>query len=86
MEKMIFQDLTHEHFQYVKMVKFLHEKYDVDFISFLDENLMTMDQYSKRTWLNGICEGFHEKGLAPKQKKDGSWLAGNYTNYGMDVG
>src|SRR3989338_5377474 len=40
----------------VQMVKHLKEKYDIDFVGFLDENLMTMDQYSGRTWMKEICE------------------------------
>lgn len=54
----------------VKMVKHLHDKYNVDFIGFLDENLMTMDQYSGRTWMKGICQLWHENGLAPKYERD----------------
>lgn len=54
----------------VKMVKFLHEKYDVDFISFLDENLMTMDQYSGRTWIQDICRLWIEAGLQPTCIRD----------------
>jgi anaerobic magnesium-protoporphyrin IX monomethyl ester cyclase len=57
----------------VDMIKHAYDKYNIDFIAFLDENLMTMDKHSGRTWLNAICEGFHKNGLAPKQKNDGSW-------------
>lgn len=49
----------------VDMVKHLRAKYDVDFIGFLDENLMTMDVFSKRTWLKEICRLWVEEGLAP---------------------
>ena len=58
------------------MIKYAYDKYNLDFIGFLDENLMTMDAYSKRTWLNGICEGFHEKGLVPKYSKGGKLKSG----------
>ena len=54
----------------VKMVKFLREKYNVDFISFLDENLMTMDQYSGRTWIKEICRLWIENGLQPTCIRD----------------
>jgi len=57
----------------VDMIKYAYDKYNIDYIAFLDENLMTMDKFSGRTWMKAICEGFHEKGLAPKQKADGSW-------------
>jgi anaerobic magnesium-protoporphyrin IX monomethyl ester cyclase len=57
----------------VGLVKFLHDKYQVDFINFIDENLMTMDQYSGRTWLSGICDLWHKNGLVPITNEDGSW-------------
>ena len=55
----------------VGMVKHLKETYDIDFIGFLDENLMTMDQYSKRTWMKEICELWVAEGLQPQCVKDG---------------
>lgn len=57
----------------VGLVKFLYDEYQVDFINFIDENLMTMDQYSGRTWLKRICELWHENGLAPISRDDGTW-------------
>ncbi len=54
----------------VRMVKHAYDKYNINFIAFLDENLMTMDQYSQRTWLKEICRLWHEYGLAPKHKRD----------------
>lgn len=54
----------------VRMVKHVHDKYDVDFIGFLDENLMTMDQYSGRTWMKEICRLWHEFGLAPEYERN----------------
>jgi len=47
------------------MVKHVRDKYNVDFIGFFDENLMTMDKYSGRTWLKEICRLWHEYDLAP---------------------
>jgi radical SAM superfamily enzyme YgiQ (UPF0313 family) len=55
----------------VTMVKHLRDTYDVDFIGFLDENLMTMDQYSKRTWMKAICEGWLAEGLQPFCVREG---------------
>ncbi len=52
----------------VKMVKHLYDKYQVDFIGFLDENLMTMNQSSGGTWLKEICRLWKEADLAPKPK------------------
>ncbi|MBH30565.1 MAG: B12-binding domain-containing radical SAM protein [Candidatus Marinimicrobia bacterium] len=59
-----------------EMAKYMYDKYKIDFIGFLDENLMTMDKFSGRTWMKGICEGFHEKGLAPKYGKNNNRTSG----------
>ena len=55
----------------VDMVKSLRARYQIDYVAFLDENLMTMDQYSKRTWLKGICELWIAEGLQPSCVRDG---------------
>ncbi len=55
----------------VNMAKFYYDTYDIDFVAFLDENLMTMDQYSKRTWMAGICKLWIEAGLQPTCIRDG---------------
>ena len=34
---------------------------------------MTMDVFSRRTWMKGICELWKEYDLVPKKKKDGTW-------------
>ncbi len=57
----------------VRMARHMRDKYKVDFIGFLDENLMTMDKFSGRTWLKEICRLWHEYELAPKKNKDGTW-------------
>jgi anaerobic magnesium-protoporphyrin IX monomethyl ester cyclase len=57
----------------VKMVKHAYDKYGINFIGFLDENLMTMDVFSGRTWMKEICRLWHEYGLAPKKREDGTW-------------
>jgi radical SAM superfamily enzyme YgiQ (UPF0313 family) len=54
----------------VDLIKFAHEKYQIDFIGFLDENLMTMDSYSKRTWMKEICERLIANDLAPTCVRD----------------
>jgi anaerobic magnesium-protoporphyrin IX monomethyl ester cyclase len=54
----------------VGMVKHCYDKYGINFIGFLDENLMTMDQASGRTWLSEICRLWHENGLAPEYEYD----------------
>jgi anaerobic magnesium-protoporphyrin IX monomethyl ester cyclase len=55
----------------VDLVKHLKEKYQVDFVGFLDENLMTMDAYSGRTWMKEICDLWIAEGLQPKCLRDG---------------
>lgn len=55
----------------VTMVKYLRDRYGVDFIAFLDENLMTMDQYSRRTWMKDICERWVAEGLQPLCVREG---------------
>jgi radical SAM superfamily enzyme YgiQ (UPF0313 family) len=55
----------------VGLVKHAYEKYNLDFIGFLDDNLMTMDQYSKRTWLSEICRLWIENGMQPTCIRDG---------------
>ncbi|MFQ5801317.1 MAG: B12-binding domain-containing radical SAM protein [Candidatus Methylomirabilales bacterium] len=55
----------------VNMVKYLRDRYGVDFIGFLDENLMTMDQYSRRTWMKEICKLWIAEGLQPRCVRDG---------------
>ncbi len=54
----------------VDLIKFAHEKYKIDFIGFLDENLMTMDSFSKRTWMKEICELLIANNLAPTCVRD----------------
>ena len=55
----------------IKMVKHLKGEYGIDQVTFLDENLMTMDVYSKRTWLKEICAKWIENGLQPECRKLG---------------
>ncbi len=55
----------------VKMVKTLVEKYQVDFIYFIDENFMTMDVASGRSWLKDLCAMWIKEGLQPTSRRDG---------------
>ena len=52
----------------VKYAKYHYDKYKINFLYFLDENLMTMDVFSRRTWLKEICRLWKEAGLVPKKK------------------
>ena len=55
----------------VNMVKHLHDKYDIDFAAFIDENLMTMDVASKGKWLIELCDKWIEAGLQPTCRQKG---------------
>jgi radical SAM superfamily enzyme YgiQ (UPF0313 family) len=55
----------------VDLVKHARERFGVDFISFLDENLMTMHQSSGKKWLTEICELWIAEGLQPQCVRDG---------------
>ena len=47
------------------MVQDLKTRYGVDFCTFLDENLMTMDSSSRYTWVPAVCEEWGRRGFAP---------------------
>lgn len=55
----------------VDMVHYMVDRFKVNFVSFLDENLMTMDQYSGRKWLDEICDLWIAEGLQPDCRKNG---------------
>lgn len=55
----------------VSLVKYAHERFGVDFVSFLDENLMTMNVSTQRTWLPEICELWIKEGLQPRCVREG---------------
>jgi radical SAM superfamily enzyme YgiQ (UPF0313 family) len=55
----------------IKMVKTLVNKFQVDFVNLIDENLMTMDAASGRTWLKELCELWIKEGLQPTSRRDG---------------
>ena len=55
----------------IDLVKHAKAEYDVDHVTFLDENLMTMDVASGRDWLSEICAKWIENGLQPEARKLG---------------
>ena len=55
----------------VDLVKHVRAKYGVDFIGFLDENLMTMHVSSGKTWLTDIARLWIEEGVQPQCIRDG---------------
>ena len=54
----------------VKLVKHLHDTYEIDLASFLDENFMTMDAFSRGTWLKELSAKWIEAGLQPTCRRD----------------
>jgi len=55
----------------VELVKYARSTFGVDYVSFLDENLMTMHQSSGKTWLTDIARLWIEEGLQPQCVRDG---------------
>lgn len=55
----------------VNLVKYARERFGVDFIGFLDENLMTMHQFSGKKWLTDIADLWISEGLQPQCARDG---------------
>lgn len=55
----------------VGMARHVHDTFGVDFIGFLDENLMTVNRSSGGVWLAEICRLWKEMGLQPSRAADG---------------
>jgi anaerobic magnesium-protoporphyrin IX monomethyl ester cyclase len=55
----------------VDLVKHAKQKFDIDFIAFLDENLMTMNVSTGGRWLPEICDLWIKEGLQPSCIRDG---------------
>lgn len=55
----------------VNLVKYARERFGVDFVAFLDENLMTMHQFSGKKWLTEIARLWIAEGLQPQCVRDG---------------
>lgn len=55
----------------VRQVKYMRDRFKVDFVSFLDENLMTMHVATKKKWLFEICDLWIKEGLQPSCVRDG---------------
>ena len=53
------------------MVQELKRKYAVDFCTFLDENLMTMDAASRYQWMPAVCDEWIRRGFAPDAEGKG---------------
>ena len=55
----------------VDLVKHARDKFGIDFVLFLDENLMTMNAYSRWKWLPEIAELWIKEGLQPRCRREG---------------
>ncbi|MEC9310107.1 MAG: radical SAM protein [Chloroflexota bacterium] len=55
----------------VDLVKHAQSDYGVDFVLFLDENLMTMNAHSRWKWLNEITDLWIAEGLQPTCRREG---------------
>ena len=55
----------------VKLAKYAHERFGVDFVGFLDENMMTMNAFTGGRWLPEICGLWIKEGLQPSCIRDG---------------
>lgn len=66
------RDIRYHSPEYViEMALYARKRFGIDYVAFLDENLMTMDAASKRTWLRSICELWIKAGLQPTCARDG---------------
>ena len=54
----------------VHLVKYARDRFGVDFVLFLDENLMTMNSYSHWRWLPEIADAWIKAGLQPTCRRD----------------
>jgi radical SAM superfamily enzyme YgiQ (UPF0313 family) len=55
----------------VNLAKYAHQRFGVDFLAFLDENMMTMNAYTRWKWLPEICDRWTDAGLQPQCVRDG---------------
>jgi radical SAM superfamily enzyme YgiQ (UPF0313 family) len=55
----------------VELALYARKRFGIDYIAFLDENLMTMDAASKRTWLARICQLWIDARLQPDCARTG---------------
>ena len=54
----------------VDMVKYARDRFGIDFVLFLDENLMTMNSYSHWRWLPDIAALWIQEGLQPSCRRE----------------
>ena len=60
----------------INMVRYMRDKYKIDFVSFFDENLMTINTATGGWWLKELCEKWIEAGLYDPETKQGIHWSG----------
>ncbi|MCL0053644.1 B12-binding domain-containing radical SAM protein [Dehalococcoidia bacterium] len=70
----------------VDLVKHAQQQYGVDFVLFLDENMMTMNAHSGWTWLPEIAELWIQEGLQPQCRVEGKKHTARNCRYGVHWG
>ena len=70
----------------VDLVKHARDTFGVDFVLFLDENLMTMNAFSRGKWLPEIANLWIEEGLQPQCRKEGKPHTEEGCTYGVHWG
>ena len=70
----------------VDQVKYARDRFGVDFILFLDENLMTMNAYSGWKWLPEIADLWIKEGLQPQCRREGKTHNSSNCKYGVHWG
>jgi radical SAM superfamily enzyme YgiQ (UPF0313 family) len=70
----------------VDLAKHMHERFGVDFILFLDENMMTMNAHSGWRWLPEIAELWIKEGLQPQCRRENKPHTARGCKYGVHWG
>lgn len=70
----------------VDLVKYARDRFGVDYILFLDENLMTMNAYSGWKWLPEIADLWIKEGLQPQCRREGKPHTAKNCKYGVHWG
>jgi len=70
----------------IDLVKHARDQYGADYVLFLDENLMTMNAYSRWKWLPEIADLWIKEGLQPQCRKEGKRHTAENCNYGVHWG
>ena len=70
----------------IDLVKHARDEFGVDFVLFMDENMMTMNAYSGWTWLPEIADLWIKEGLQPQCRAENKPHSEDDCNYGVHWG